>query len=223
MKSQKYKVIAFAAILTLNIPSYAQDSAVREKMKAALDSQAITPEYIQNPANRVVVAALRDMPPSHPKAYPALLKANDPVTVAACLGQFEMRWHNVARAIALSGNPKLIAPLVQFLIREESPKAPPPPPGVERDMAIDPVSVVAAGTIASIVVNCPQFPAPVVQWAKTIAPGSSAGLNKQQIQKLRQDTRSGEHRAQVRRWWVENKELIVAGRYSETKPPSAGQ
>ena len=223
MRAHSLTAIALTLAVTLLNPCQGQDLAVRNKMKAALDSQSITPEYLQNPENRDVVAALRALGPSHLEAYPALLRADDRVTVEACIAEFRERSHNVVRAIGRSGNPKLIAPLIHFLMREESPKAPPPPPGVERCMTVHPLSVVTAATIATIVANCPQFPAPVVQWARTIVPASSAALDDNQIEKLRQDQRSGEHRAQVQRWWAENAELLVAARHGETKPPSAGE
>jgi hypothetical protein len=181
-----------------------QDLEIVKKMRADLDRGAITKEYLADPTNKAVVDQLRERSIHSQQIACVLLRLNDESTTEAYLAKFKND-PRVGTAIDCSGNPKLIIPLLDLLFRDESPEKTKGGAAGDR-YSITPISIYAASTIVRLIANSPNFPRPVVAWATQIA--------------NRSDKRPGDRRAEVRRWCSENKDFLVNGNYSETRPPS---
>jgi hypothetical protein len=198
--------ILFAGLLSA--PSgLGQELELVKKMRADLDRGAISKGYLTNPANKAVVEELRQRSIYDDDIACVLLRAEDERTVSAILAKFK-KDSRVGAAIACSGDPKLIIPLLDLLFRDESPdKTYGGAPGDR--YSITPISVSASATIARLIANSPNFPPPVVEWATRIANG--------------RDKHAGDRRVEVRRWCSENKDFLVSGNYGQTRPPSRAQ
>ena len=185
-------------------PGLGQDLELVKKMRADLDRGAISKGYLANPANKAVVEELRHRSIYDEDIACVLLRVNDEPTTAAYLAKFKDD-PRVGTAFECSGNPKLIIPLLDLLFRDESPEK--TYGGAPGDRySIRPISVWTASTIARLVANSSNFPRPVVEWAARTATSK--------------EKNPGDRRAEVRRWCTENKDRLVNGKYSETRPPS---
>lgn len=205
MKIYRSVIRIVGICVTATLCASGQDLALVKEMRSALDAGLITEQYLANPANAAVVQELRRRAVKYDTEIACvLLKVNDESTVQSLSAQFLRNSAQAENAMACSGNPRLLAFLAEAMSQDESPKRFYVGTG-ERDMALHPISVTAASTIARLVANSSAFPAPVIAWAK-------------QLINMREQ-HPGERREQVRHWWAQNKEAIAGGQYSDVRPP----
>lgn len=185
----------------------AQELELVQRMRAALNSGSVTEVYLQDPHNSDVVALLRQRATDGDSEIQcALMKANDETVIQAVLARFALNNRAAAIAIGCAGNPRLLGALADALNRNESAERVNIAGAGEERTLRSPISVLAAFTIADLVTKSASFPPPVISWATSV-------INTR-------ESSAGQHREEVRRWWTQNKEAIIAGHYEDTHPPS---
>jgi hypothetical protein len=183
-----------------------QETEVR--FNAALKNlDALTPEVLQNPANKDWVEELKKHALSNDFIGTVqFVNMGDPDVIESCMKEFradDIRRWRITNLLMMCSQPKVIVVIGEELNWNESPK-----PKRDDDMRIYPASVEATWIIGGIIQNSPAFDENVKRWVKKWE---------------YYDEDNGIKRTIMRMWWAENKELLKAERYAEVKPPSGRQ
>ncbi|MEY2584388.1 MAG: hypothetical protein QOD80_414 [Verrucomicrobiota bacterium] len=191
-----------------NEPNASSENArhIRDKAEALMrDWKTVPVNVLRDPANTEAIQQLRtEAKAAHrDDARVPLLRMSDPETTTQCITEFRTEKsarRNAARQLGLSGNPAIIPLVAEDLFRDEKTEA----EWITPELRERPLSVHAADIIRAIIGASSEFNSATKTWALSLP---------------RATNQRDAVRSEMRRWWLENRDAVGAGRYQQVGPP----
>ena len=184
------------------------EDEVRQKAETLSHNwRTVKPDMLRDPANAEAIQRLRAeaQEPHRFYARMPLLRMRDPEMTALCISEFRTEQYptrgNAAQQLKMSGNPAAVSLIADDLLRDESTAT----VYVTPEFPLRPRSVYAGDIIRAIIADSLEFNAATKQWAASLS--------------QRSHTERDAVREEMRKWWLENRDLIRAGNYQQVKPP----